>query len=265
MKNETVLITGASSGIGLELAKCFAAEGCRLVLTARNQAALENLATGLRQKQNVECIILSVDLSRPDGPKEIFDSLTAQKIAVDVLVNNAGFGLHGAFAQLPLQRQLDMIQVNVTSLAGLTGLFLPAMLERGHGGILNVGSVAGFVPGPGMAVYYATKAFVQSFSEALATELEETGVSVTVLCPGPTETNFGAVARGNKVRARQSGKMSAEAVARYGHGAFRRQRVSAIPGVRNQALVTLTRIVPRRTIRNAIKSYNTFKPTEPRP
>ncbi len=256
---ETVLITGASSGIGLELAKCFAAEGCRLVLTARNQAALEKLAAELKQKHHAESIVLSADLARPDGPKQICNSLAAQKIVVDVLVNNAGFGLHGPFAQLPLQKQLDIIQVNVTALAELTGLFLPAMLQRGQGGILNVGSVAGFVAGPGMAVYYATKAFVQSFSEALAAELEGTGVTVNVLCPGPTETNFGPVARGDKVRARQTGKMSAETVARYGHAAFRRQKVIAIPGIKNQAAVLLTRVVPRRTIRNVIKSYNTFK------
>lgn len=262
MQKETVLITGASSGIGLELAKCFAADGSRLVLAARNQPALEALAAELRQRQKTDVVVLPVDLSLPEAPRSAFETLGAQKISVDVLVNNAGFGLHGSFAELPLQRQLEIVKVNVTALTELTGLFLPGMLERRGGGVLNVGSVAGFVPGPGMAVYYATKAFVQSFSEALAAELIGTGVSVTVLCPGPTETNFGAVARGNKVRVRQTGKMSAETVARYGHYAFRHRKVVAIPGLQNQALVSLTRVMPRSTIRNTIRSYNQFKKTD---
>jgi uncharacterized protein len=176
-----------------------------------------------------------------------------------MLVNNAGFGLHGAFAAMPLQRQLEIIQVNVMALVELTGLFLPGMIQRKTGGILNVGSVAGFVPGPGMAIYYATKAFVQSFSEALAGELDGTGVSVTVLCPGPTETNFGAVARGDKVRVMQSRKMPAQTVADRGLAAFRRKKVIAIPGLKNKVLVFATRLTPRSAIRKAIKSYNTFR------
>lgn len=262
MKNETVLITGASSGIGLELARCFAADGSRLILAARNQSALENLASELREKRKVDALVLPADLSAPETPGRVFEYLSGQNISVDVLVNNAGFGLHGPFAELPLQRQLEIVKVNITALTELTRLFVPGMINRHSGGILNVGSVAGFVPGPGMAIYYATKAFVQSFSEALAAELEGTGVSVTVLCPGPTETNFGAVARGNKVRTVQRSKMTAEMVARYGHYAFRRQKVVAIPGMRNQALVSLTRLMPRAVIRNAIKSYNKFKGPE---
>src|ERR1700733_8715171 len=144
---ETVLITGASSGIGLELAKCFAAEGCKLILVARNKIALENLAEELRRKNKIEAIVLPTDLSLPETPKRIFSELSAQKISVDVLVNNAGFGLHDTFVNLPLQRQLEMIQVNVTALTELTGLFLPEMIRRNRGGILNVGSVAGFQPG----------------------------------------------------------------------------------------------------------------------
>jgi short-subunit dehydrogenase len=258
-RNETVLITGASSGIGLELARCFAADGSRLVLVARTRAALETLAEELRQKNKIETIILPADLSLPEAPKQIFDELAAQKVSVDVLVNNAGFGLHGRFAELPLQRQLEIIRVNVNALTELTGLFLPEMLQRRAGGILNVGSIAGFVPGPNLAVYYATKAFVQSFSEALSEELDGSGVSVTVLCPGPTETNFSTVARGQKVRTIKREKMSAAAVARVGYNAFRCQKVISVPGLQNKALITLTRLFPRSAVRRIIKNYNTTK------
>jgi short-subunit dehydrogenase len=256
---ETVLITGASSGIGLELAKCFAADGCRLVLVARSHEALEKLAAELRLKNKVESIILPADLSLPEAPKQIFDKLAAQNISIDVLINNAGFGLHDRFASLPLDRQLDIIKVNVQALTELTGLFLPTMLEKRAGGILNVGSVAGFVPGPNLAVYYASKAYVQSFSEALAEELDGTGVSVTVLCPGPTESNFGAVARGEKERVSQSKKMTAEEVARYGHFAFRHKKVVAVAGFQNRLLVFMTRLLPRAFVRRSVKNYNKFK------
>lgn len=179
--NETVLITGASSGIGLELAKCFAADGGRLILLARNTEALETLAEELRQAHRIEVMVLTADLSRPETPKRIFAELSAQRITVDVLVNNAGFGANGSFVEIPLPRQLAMLQVNITSLMELTGLFLPGMIARRRGGILNVGSVAGFQPGPGMTVYYATKAFVLSFTEALAEELRGTDVIASVL------------------------------------------------------------------------------------
>lgn len=254
--NETALITGASSGIGLELAKCFAVDGSRLVLVARNQAALEKLAEELKQKNKIQTIVLPADLSLPETPKQIFDKLAAQKVSVDVLVNNAGFGLHGRFAEMPLQRQLEIIQVNVNALTNLTGLFLPEMLQRRAGGILNVGSVAGFVPGPGLAIYYATKAFVQSFSEALAEELDGSGVSVTNLCPGPTETNFSAVARGQKARTASRGKMSAEDVARIGYSDFRAKKVISIPGLSNKALVQLVRFIPRSAVRRMVNRYN---------
>ncbi|HTR40964.1 MAG TPA: SDR family oxidoreductase [Pseudomonadales bacterium] len=256
---ETVLITGASSGIGLELAKCFAAEGSRLVLVARNRDALEKLAEELRQKNQIETVVLPADLSLPEAPKQIFESLAAQKIPVDVLVNNAGFGLHGKFLEMSLQRQLEIIKVNVNALVELTGLFLPEMTKRRAGGILNVGSVAGFVPGPNLAVYYASKAFVQSFSEAMAEELDGTGVSVTVLCPGPTETNFGTVARGQKKRVAQTKKMTAEEVAQIGHQAFRNKTVISVPGLQNKAMIMLTRVTPRSTVRRIVKKYNTFK------
>jgi uncharacterized protein len=256
---ETVLITGASSGIGLELAKCFAADGCRLILVARNREAMEMLAEELRRKNKIEAIVLPADLSLPETPRRIFEMLSAQKISVDVLVNNAGFGAHGAFLEMSLSRQLEMLQVNVAALTELTGLFLPGMIKRKRGGILNVGSVAGFVPGPGMTVYYATKAFVLSFTEALAEELAGTGLAVSVLCPGPTESNFGNVARGEKVRQIKTSKMSAEAVAVHGHRAFRNGKLTAVPGLQNKIFVFLNRILPRSLPRKIVKFYNRTK------
>ena len=253
---ETVLITGASSGIGLELAKCFAADGCRLVLTARNTAALELLAADLRQTHKIQTDVLTADLALPESPKRIFDQLTQSGVTVDVLVNNAGFGLMGAFVQLPLARQLEIIQVNISALVALTGCFLPGMIERRRGGIVNVGSVAGFVPGPNMAVYYATKAFVMSFTEALAEELSGSGLTITDICPGPTETNFGKVARGGRERKIKTSRMSAQAVAEIGYRAYRQGKCVAVTGLQNRIVAQLPRIFPRATVRKLTKRYN---------
>ena len=177
---------------------------------------------------------------------------------MDVLVNNAGFGSQGLFSELPLQWQLEMIQVNVTALVELTGLFLPGMVERRLGGVLNVASVAGFVPGPGMAVYYATKAFVLSFTEALAGELASTGVKVMALCPGPTETNFGKVARVNGARLVRVASMTAKEVALEGYNAFRSGRVVDVSGWRNRLLVLLVRLMPRLFVRRIVQKFNGF-------
>jgi hypothetical protein len=253
---ETVLITGASSGIGLELAKCFAAGRSRLVLVARNTPALETLAGELRRDFKIEAIVLTADLSLPETPGKIYSELKGRGIGVDVLVNNAGFGAHGLFSELPLQRQLEMIQVNVTALVELTGLFLPGMVERRLGGVLNVASVAGFVPGPGMAVYYATKAFVLSFTEALAGELAGTGVKVMALCPGPTETNFGKVARVNGARLVRVASMTAKEVALEGYNTFRCGRTVDVSGWRNRLMVLLVRLMPRLLVRKIVKKFN---------
>lgn len=254
--SETVLITGASSGIGLELAKCFAADGSRLVLTARNTEALQALADELRETHGVEASVLTADLSLPETAERIFQELQGRGHTVDVLVNNAGFGAWGRFAGLPLQRQLEMLQVNIIALVQLTGLFLPGMLRRRQGGILNVASVAGFVTGPGMAVYYATKACVLSFTEALAEELVSTNVTVTVLCPGPTATNFGNVAHADEVKMIRQARMSAQAVALYGYRAFREKKVVAVPGLTNRLLIFLTRLAPRSIIRKTAGKFN---------
>ena len=247
---ETVLVTGASSGIGLELAKCFVEDAARLILTARNTEALESLAAELRRTRPAEVIVLPADLSLPETPEQIFRELEGRGVAVDVLVNNAGFGLWGRFAGSPLPRQLEMLQVNVTALVQLTGLFLPGMIQRNRGGILNVASVAGFLPGPGMSIYYASKAAIVSFTEALAHELAGTRVSATVLCPGPTITNFGNAANfPDKANLVRISKMSARAVARYGVRAFRRKSVLAVPGIQNRLIVMAIKCLPRRWIR----------------
>jgi len=253
---ETVLITGASSGIGLELARCFAADGCRLILVARNAAALDNLAADLRREYAVDIIVLIHDLAVSESPRAIFAGLQSRGVTVDVLVNNAGFGANGAFVELPVARQLEMVRVNISALMELTALFLPGMIARKAGGILNVGSVAGFLPGPGMAVYFATKAFVLSYTEALAEELRDTGLKLSVLCPGPTESNFGTVALGGKQRERPVKKMTARAVAEAGHRAYRRGKIIIITGAMNHCLVFLTRLAPRWLPRRIVGFFN---------
>ncbi|HLX95251.1 MAG TPA: SDR family oxidoreductase [Verrucomicrobiae bacterium] len=254
--SETVLITGASSGIGRELAKGFAAEGSRLILTARNMEALQSLADELCRTHHVEVSVLPADLSRPETPEHIFKELQGRGTAVDVLVNNAGFGAWGRFAGLPLPRQLEMLQVNITALVQLTGLFLPGMVRRRCGGVLNVASVAAFVPGPGMAVYYATKACVLSFTEALAQELAGTNVTATALCPGPTATNFGQVAQADPARMVRQVRMSAAAVALYGLRSFRKGKAVAVPGLQNRLLIWLARLGPRPMVRKLAGKFN---------
>jgi uncharacterized protein len=256
--SETVLVTGASSGIGRELARCFAADGSRLVLTARNMEALQSLADELRRAHNTEATVLTADLSRPEAPERIFAELQGRGITVDVLVNNAGFGACGKFVELPLPRQLEMLQVNITALTHLTGLLLPGMVHRRRGGILNVASVAGFVPGPGMAVYYATKACVLSFTEALAEELAGTNVTATALCPGPTATNFGKVAQADKARMIRLARMTAEAVALGGFRSFRKKQVVAVPGLQSRLLILISRCAPRVLVRKIAAKFNGF-------
>ena len=251
-----MLVTGASSGIGLELARCFAAERSNLVLVARNAEALQKLAAELKSAHGVSAQVLPFDLSRPEAPEKIFKELEGRGVAVDVLVNNAGFGLMGDFVKLSLTQQLEIVQVNMAALTALTGLFLPGMIQRRRGGVLNVGSVAGFLPGPHMAVYYASKAYVLSLTEALAEELAGSGVIMSVLCPGPTESNFGTVARGGKPRRMNTPKMSAKAVAAYGWKKFRTGRVIAVPGSLNRVFAFAPRITPRGVARKIVKKYN---------
>jgi uncharacterized protein len=201
--------------------------------------------------------VVANDLADPAGPQALFDALAAAGLTVDVVVNNAGFGSVGAVADLPLQRQLDMLQVNVMALTHLTRLFLPAMIERRRGGILNVGSTAGFQPGPYMAVYYATKAYVLSFTEALAEELAGTGVHVTCLAPGPTATGFAAAAQMENMLLFRLGMMNARTVAQRGYQGFRRGKVLVIPGLKNKLGAFSVRLGPRRFVRKLTKRLNT--------
>jgi uncharacterized protein len=259
MSVETVLVTGASSGIGLELARCFAADSARLVLVARKGQVLEALASELRKTHKIQAQVLTADLAHPESPARLLAHLQSAGLKVDVLVNNAGFGAQGKFAELRLGRQLEMLQVNITSLTHLTGLLLPGMIERRRGGILNVASTAAFQPGPGMAVYYATKAYVLSFSEALAEELAGTGVTVTALCPGPTATNFGAAANMRTLGLVKKVSMTAEVVARQGHRGFRGGKAVVINGFRNQFPAFLVRLFPRAAVRKIARRLNNVR------
>ena len=245
----TALVTGASSGIGLELAALLARDRRDLVLVARNRERLEAIARGLSEEYGVRALVVAADLSEPDTPPRIAADLRGRGIAVDVLVNDAGFGAHGLFASLPLAGQLEMIQVNVAALTNLTGLFLPAMLERRSGRILNVASTAAFQPGPLMAVYYATKAYVLSFSEALASETSGSGVTVTALCPGPVSTEFQKRAATEKTTLVTSPlTIPVRDVAEAGYRGMLRGSPVVVPGLGNKAVVQALRVSPRRLV-----------------
>jgi uncharacterized protein len=247
-QRQTALITGASSGIGFEFAKLFAADGHTLVLVARRAEKLAALAAELREKHGPIVHVWREDLADPTAPKRVADRADAEGIEVDVLVNNAGFGAWGAFAELPVEAQLRMMYVNMTALTELTHRFLPGMRQRRRGRILNVSSVVAFQPGPYLAVYSASKAFVLSFSEALAAELTDSGVSVTCLCPGFTATEFQAVAGLEQSRVMDKMKpMSAEAVAAVGYRGLMQGRRLAVPGFINWIGAIGVRFLPRRT------------------
>jgi short-subunit dehydrogenase len=250
MATETVLITGASSGIGLELAKLFAADKSTLVLVARRADRLRQLAEELQAAHGTAVRVLPHDLADPEAPQALFKELRNAGVSVDVLVNNAGFGARGPLATLDTQRQLDMLQVNVEALTHLTRLFLPGMLERRRGAILNVGSVAGFLPGPNTAIYYATKAYVLSLTEALAAELAGTGVRMTLLAPGATATEF-ATAAGYPGPRRDA--MDPAKVARAGYEGLRAGKVLVVPGFKNRAAVLAVRLLPRAVVRKAMQ------------
>jgi short-subunit dehydrogenase len=236
------VITGASSGIGLELARLMAARGHNLVLLARNQTALEQLAAELRARHGTEVKVLVKDLAHSAAPAEVFDAL--RDVPVSILVNNAGFGLHGPFATNELRTQTDMMQVNMTSLVELTHRFLKPMIARRHGRILNVASIAAFQPGPTVSVYYASKAFVHSFSYALAAELEGTGVTVTALCPGATRTEF--FTRARMPVAHGWVMMHARPVAESGYRGMMKGRRVVIPGLLNRIVAGLSKLSPIR-------------------
>jgi short-subunit dehydrogenase len=238
--NDWALITGASSGIGLELAKLFAANKFNLVLIARNESRLNELAAELRERNGIAVNVLAKDLTSSNAPQEIFDAL--RDTPISVLVNNAGVGWHGAFAETDLQRSLEIMHLNMDVLVRLTHLFVQPMLKRRAGKILNVASTAAFQPGPMVAIYYASKAFVHSLSYALADELKDSGVTVTALCPGTTRTEF--FERGNFGVLRAPFTMSARDVAVAGYDGLMRGKRVVIPGATNKIASFLAKRLP---------------------
>ncbi|WP_262029481.1 SDR family NAD(P)-dependent oxidoreductase [Microvirga sp. Mcv34] len=239
------LITGASSGIGAELARAFAGRGYSLVLTARRHERLESLSDEIGRAHGVAVEVVALDLEDRQAPRDLHEMLLERRIAVHTLVNNAGFGLRGYFASLPHEQQLAMIDLNVTALTSLCRLMLPGMIERRRGGILNVASIAAFQAGPYMAVYYATKAFVLSLSEALHDEARPHGVTVTALCPGPTESEFSETAGPREAGFFTGDAMSAAAVARAGIDGYEAGRAIVIPGAGNRIGAVAAKFAPR--------------------
>src|SRR6478736_5129713 len=228
-----ILITGASGGIGYEFAKLFARDQHNLILVARSGDKLAQVAAELQAK-GVTVKTFAIDLGNPRAAKFLYDQIQSEAMTIDILVNNAGFGAYGNFAQMSEDLILGQINLNITALTELTRLFLPPMVSRRKGRIMNVASTAGFQPGPLMAVYYATKAYVISFSEAIANELRDSGVTVTCFCPGATNTGFAGRAGNDKTRLfKQLGAMSAERAALDGYRALMEGRTLAISGIHN--------------------------------
>src|SRR5256884_6301337 len=250
------LITGASAGLGLEYAKLFATDGLDVVLVARRRDRLEALAKELEGKHRVRAHVIAADLGSADGPGRVLEDLRRIGLEVAFLVNNAGFGTSGAFAEIDADRELEMIQVNVVSLVSLTRALLPPMIARKNGRILNIGSTAGFQLGPFMAAYYASKAFVNSFTEALSYELRGTGVTATVSCPGATATEFAAVAGNERSRLFRMGAASPQAVAKERYRAMMAGRPMVVHGLKNKLAVQALRVSPRAAVRVVAASLN---------
>src|SRR5580698_5567400 len=245
----TALITGGSNGIGRELAKLFAKDHHNLVLVARGGGKLTRVADELQRQFGVSAKAVPLDLTASPAPQFLFDQLQREGIAIDFLVNNAGYGVFGEFAKIQLEQDLGQIQLNIAALTHLTKLFLGPMMERRSGKILNVASTAGFQPGPLMAVYYATKAYVISFSEALANELKGTGVTVTCLCPGATDTGFqGRAGTEKTILFKKLRPMDAKTVARDGYRGLMAGKTLVISGFRNWLIAESLRVSPRKLV-----------------
>jgi len=244
----SVLVTGATSGIGYALAKLFARDGHDLVLVARSRERLEEIGKELGGPAGIAPKLIPKDLSRPRAAEEIFDELRRASIPIGVLVNCAGFGTYGPFVETDIVAEREMMELNMVALTELTKLAVRQMIRRGEGRILNVASTAAFQPGPRMSVYYATKAYVLSFSEALSNELGGTGVTVSTLCPGPTRTGFGGRARMERARVYRTGVMDAAVVAEAGYRGLKKGRAVIVPGLRNKLMALAARLGPRRLV-----------------
>ncbi len=250
---KTILITGATGGLGLEFCHLIAKEGHDLVISARNIDALNHLKQDLVSLYKIQVYTVAVDLSLPNSALELYNYTKENKIYITTLINNAGFGDFGRFDQSNWKKQSDLIQVNNTSLVHLTHLYLQDMKEKGYGEILNVASVASFMPGPLMSVYYASKAFVLSFTEALSVELKNTNIKVSVLAPGPTKTGFEEnAALGNSGLFKNLKVADATQVAKFGLDALERNKTIAIPGFFNQLLVISSKFSPRSWVRQVV-------------
>jgi short-subunit dehydrogenase len=260
---KTALVTGASAGLGAELARLFAADGHDVVLVARRRDKLDALASDIEKEHGVQVLVLTEDLAEPSTPARLVRELETRAIAIEFLVNNAGYGTTGPFVELDLSRELAMVQLNVATVVELTRRLLPPMVARGSGRILNLGSTAGFQPGPFMADYYASKAFVNSFTEALSFELRGTGVTATVSCPGATATEFSEVAGNGKSRLFQMGAMGARDVAEQSYHAMMRGHTLVIPGIANKLVLQFLRVSPRAAVRAVTASLNRTGLTEP--
>ncbi|WP_404305510.1 SDR family NAD(P)-dependent oxidoreductase [Neorhodopirellula lusitana] len=248
----TTLITGASSGIGLELTKLFAASGDNVVLVARSEDKLNDLASNVRSQHDITATVIPADLSTPDAVDHLSDQLRDRSLEIDTLVNNAGFGMLGKFAEMSADRQTNMLMVNVVALTRLTRKLLPGMLKRKTGGVLNVGSIAAYQAGPNMAVYYASKAYVLSFTEALREEVAGSGLHITCLEPGATETGFGEDSGMGSLDMFASQTMTAEVVAKAGYQGYRSNEDIVIPGWKNRLMVTGTSFLPRFATRKMV-------------
>ena len=257
MSRKVALITGASAGLGEQFAQRFARGGHDVILVARTASKLEALASKLEQEHQVKAHVLAVDLSRPEAPQRLFEEVRERQLEVEFLVNNAGYGSSGPFLDQDLAREAEMVELNCTALMKLTHLFARPMRERRSGRILNVASTAGFQPGPYMATYYATKAFVVSFSEALAYELKGSGVTVTCSCPGATQTEFALRSGTEKSRLFQRpGVAKAPDVAADAYGAMMKGRVLKIHGALNWLGAVGTRFTPRALVRSIAANLN---------
>lgn len=262
MKTETVLITGAASGIGLALAREFAKHGHDLVLTSRVDSELSDVAAELTSKHQIDIGTLAADLEQPDAPKRLFDSVQREGMEIDILVNNAGLGYRGYFWELPLENQISILRVNIEAVVRLTHLFLPQMINRSSGRLLNTASIAGFEPGPLLAVYHASKAFVLSFTEALAVELEDTKITVTALCPGATDTDFFPKAGMLETKAFQKGPvMAPKEVAELGYKALMRGDRTVVTGGANKATVFARRFMTEGAQAKMNKKF--YEPAKP--
>lgn len=249
MPLNTTLITGASSGIGKAFAYEFAQNGHDLVLVARNKTELEKIRKDIEAIYKVNVCIISRDLTEKEAPKQLFDYCKSQKINVEILINNAGIGYYGAFHDASIESQVELLNLNMNALVVLTHYFLKDMKENNRGAILNVSSLAAFQPGPYMACYFASKSFVLSFSEGISRELKSKNITVTALCPGPTNSNFGENAGFISNGSFSNSSMSAEKVAKYGYRQLMKRKVVAIPGFTNKLLAFSTRLLPKSWIR----------------